>query len=261
MTGAWSLLLGLAVAAAAPAPTVALFPLPGEEGSTVADGRHALDEGVRQALAQTRTVRPVARADLERTVARARGSGIVCELSHPECAARLGAFGGLDFALLPRLEERTVTLSLVDCASGRVVREHALMLQGAPASWRPQLLALTQAVLGVAPPPEPRAAPEDTPATIAPPPNPAPPPESAAHEPIGPRVGIGVLVVGSLLGLGGLVGAAAVAPRAEDRPEVSAREYNDAVLAGRGLLVVGALGAVAASGGAALWLLGDGSAP
>lgn len=253
---------------AAPAPTVALVPTraPAEHGSQAV----AIDAAAHQALASADSVRAVTTAAFERVAGRARAAGILCDLVELECVARVGAFGGFDFALAPRLQRDApdgagaplrLSMSLVDCATGRVVRTHETPLGEALGAVEETAQALTLAALGLAGAPTPAlAVPPVAPAepldTTAPSTSPPPPPGPGA---LG-AVGIGALGAGALLGAGGLLGAWAVAPTEQSRATQSARQYNDAVAAGRVLLAVGAAGVVLGGVGATLWWL-DGDDP
>lgn len=256
-------LLPLLLAAAA--PTVALVPThgPAVEAATI-------DAAAHRALASTPSVRAVTATAFERAATRARAAGILCELVELECVARVGAFGGFDFALAPRLKRGaddgttqrwSLSMSLVDCATGRVVRAHEAPLAEGASAIDETARALTLAALGlavapasaVAPPQALPAAPPDASATST------SPPQAAGSDALG-VVGVGALSVGAFLGAGGLLGAWAVAPTEESRPKLSARQYNDAVSAGRALLVVGVAGIVLGGVGAALWWM-DGGDP
>lgn len=269
MTGVAPLLLLVVTAPPAMAPTVAMVLV--RDSTEQASGAAMVDAAVRQAVEATSSVRAVSAQDFERLQARARGAGIVCDLADAQCIARVGAFGGIDFALVPRVQwathdgngaRATLTIALVDCATGGVVREPAAALEAPAASWGATALALTHAALGTAPTPP---APHDAPAARL---ADAPTASAAATSPTPPSRGVGPLAlagmsalgVGAVVAVGGGVGAWVVAPTDATRAVSTARQYNDAVLAGRALLIAGAAGLLVAGVGAALWWL-DGGDP
>ncbi|MCC7069790.1 MAG: hypothetical protein IT383_00615 [Deltaproteobacteria bacterium] len=247
-------------------PTVAVVPL--AAGGERSEEEALVDEAIRRGLEGTRTARAMSAQQLELVTARARAAGIVCELRDAACVARIGAFGGFDFALVPRAQWPTpgeegaaasLTIALVDCATGAVIREPAARMVPPSSSWGEVALALTRAALGTTPSP--------TSSTTD-----VPPPQramagtqaTAPRSHGGPRplaiAGLGALGVGATVAAGGGVAAWLVAPAEQSRDQLTARQYNDAVTLGRAFLVVGAAGLALASTGALLWLL-DGSDP
>ncbi len=116
-------------------------------------------EVLRSAVADVDTVRVVNKSELARLIDSAAANGLSCDASTVDCAARLGAYGGLDFALVSRVISRDVdaaavvvprqaTLALVDCASGRAVRTVDAPLGATAAEEQAGLRALVVAVLG-----------------------------------------------------------------------------------------------------------------
>jgi hypothetical protein len=237
--------------------------------------------------------------DTARLVARASSSGIRCDVTTPECAARVGAFGALDLVVVLRIDAAPApraTLVLVDCADGREVRRVGARLGDGP-SRATGLRALARAVLGGDPPrgtlhvegaPALQVIVDDV--TRGSPPLdvtlPAGthtvvwraardeearvvdvPVESVVHaapaalERSSPWTGIGIagVVLGAALAGGAGIAAVAVAPDEARRDEVTARQYNDAVATGRALLGVSAVGLAVAAASASAWLALGGS--
>lgn len=257
-------LLGLAPLSAAPTATGSQEPL----ATDVVQASVSI--AVRRTVVEAAEAGTIVYADFQRLAQRAAVAGIRCESWHPDCAARIGAFGTLDFVLIPRIRGNSIMLTLVDCTDGRIVRTVSGELPARAREREAMVASLARAALGTAPPPIEAAAPPDA----------ATPPAAAAmradtsapssttdaraqpsNDRVLARVGVGALVVGALVGVGAGIGALAIAPSAERRAQFSAREYNDAIATGRALLVVSAAGLALGGAGAATWLVDEASAP
>ena len=104
-----------ALVAVAVAPRVAVMPVRGDD-----DG--AAQRILRAALADA-NVKLIDVDAVDRLIASAAKSGIACDAHDGECAARICAFGGLDFALVADVSEHArAAVVLHDCSDGREVR-------------------------------------------------------------------------------------------------------------------------------------------
>lgn len=114
---------------------------------------------MRKATATVDRVKALEPAALARLIASASESGISCDAGLADCATRIGAFGGLDFVVVTRVEsappraparatQTRATLALHDCADGREVRKASALLGDDVDARNQGLAALALAVLG-----------------------------------------------------------------------------------------------------------------
>lgn len=286
--------LGALLSHAAP-PSVAVLPVPAQTTLGAVDVDDALRAGIDDDHA-----RLVPSDVVDGVLQRARAEGLHCDPGVVDCAARLGAFGGFDFVVVPAVQPAghvpgrdddvrggpLVTVMLVDCATGRTVRAASGPVAAAPDEARRGLRALAHAALtaddkavsgtlqvdgngnvvvdgverGAAPlslslpaglhvvggPGRARrvAVPvASTVSVVVVDDGPAP----------WPALGVAAAFTGAALAAGGVVAALAVAPDPARRVSTSAAAYNDAVTAGRALLVVAGAGVALGGAGIAVW--------
>ena len=311
---------GASLSSLAPQSTVAVMPPAIEQTAAIALGVDVVSS-VREGVARSRRGRPVAQEALDRLIRSAAQSGIACDARQADCAARIGAFGSIDFVLVSRLEGAPVraALSLVDCSDGRALRTVTAALGDDVGGQSAGLQALARAALtgdeingrlivrapaggaifidGVAQGTSPVdvTVPATSHAVAWRPAEGAPTQErtavvaaagtttvsfaasraslamassttKAAVAPgddggLLPRIGVGSVAVGAKIFVGAAVGAVVVAPSDATRARSTARVYNDAVITGRALVGVSALGLAFAAVGAVLCFASDGAGP
>lgn len=267
--------------AAAPTPTVALMP-----PTVINVELSVVDAALRAGL--DRNVKVTSNADTAALIARAADNELRCDPRDGDCAARIGAFGGVDFVIVSVVDSGRARLTLIDCATGRPVRSVGAGLAKDDAFAR-GLTAIARAVItdgsvlgvikvngsgatvvvdGIDRGPSPRrvdvtagahvvvvgegvAVDVNVPAAgvVSLDAAVAAPPPDALRA----RIGVVGVVVGSAIVVGGVIGAVVLAPDEARRDDVTAAAYNDAVTAGRTALVVAAAGALVAAGGGLLW--------
>lgn len=285
-------LAALAVVALLPraAPTVAVLPGRVPEGSSLS--AVFVDDALRAGV-DDEHARLVPVGVVDGVITRARADGLRCDPGVVDCAARLGAFGGFDFVVVAVVEDGAapvgvtpLRVTLVDCATGRAVRVVRGPLAAAPDDARRGLQALAHAAVagddavsgalrvdgegvvvvdGVV-----RG---DAPLTLALPAGshdvrvgggaaraiavPVAAEVAVAGAPASedpwPALGVAAAIAGAAIAVGGVAGAVAIAPDPAARRATSAADYNDAVVAGRALLVVAGAGAALGGAGLAVW--------
>lgn len=147
---------------AAGRPLVAVMPPVAPSAMDDADTAAAVSEAqqiISGALVRLGSVQRLDARALTQLINSAATSGIGCDAAQPECAARIGAFGGLDFVIVTRFEREVLapggagaqlraTLALYDCVDGREVRRAGALLAKQPATRRQGLAELALAILG-----------------------------------------------------------------------------------------------------------------
>ena len=267
------------MSALAASPTVAMAPatvLPAAELNLVKADLVA-------ALAAVSSVRALSLAETTSLFTRAAREGIACDPREAPCAARVAAFGGIDFMVVADVGPDAAALALVDGRDGRVVRRRQAPL--AAATRRAGLFALVGSVVTDGPvmgrlrvdgPPGLALQVDGAMAGTAPLEVAL---EAGPHDVNGVRVLVpaaGLVVVARLadtdggstlgtaalvttvggvaLGLVGGIGAAVVAPAVDQRRALSASAWNNAVTTGRALVAVAAVGVGLVVLGTGMWV-------
>lgn len=91
----------------------------------------------------------LSRQNVQALIEKAAKDGLQCDASSADCAARIGAFGGVDFVIVARVDVAAAraSVALLDCATGRAVREVEAGIGRSDAAAHDGAAALAVAVL------------------------------------------------------------------------------------------------------------------